>query len=478
MESNVQKNLMTRLHPVIAFLKNKYFKFGFVSAIYILWVIWLQNYWFLFGLIIIFDLYITRKVNWTFWKKRGEKNSVWIEWLDALIFAVIAVTIINIFLFQNYKIPTPSMEKSLLIGDHLYVSKVAYGPRMPNTPLSFPFTQNTMPIIKTKSYVEWIKRPYKRLAGFGKVKRDDVVVFNFPAGDTVVLAHTERSYYSIVRDYAMQIRESDQTRNNPLRSWEEYLAAGREMVWNDFEIISRPVDRRDNYIKRCVAIHGDTLQLIHGQIYINGTPSANYKHLQHRYFVTTDGSPINPKRFDQLGISKDDREQMRNTYILPLTDRNVEILRNYTNVVSVEKYETPVNSYNYQIFPHDSKYPWTLDNYGPLWIPEKGVTIDLNIDNLPKYKRIIEQYEDNDLKVADSTIYINGETAETYTFKMNYFFMIGDNRHYSSDCRYWGFVPEDHILGKPKFIWLSLDKDKKFIGKIRWKRMFKSTDNI
>src|SRR4030042_3566588 len=188
-------------------LKHPYFKFGLAAVIYILWVIWLRNYWFFLGLIIIFDIYITGKVNWSFWKKRGQKNSVWVEWLDALIFAVIAVTIINYFLFQNYKIPTPSMEKSLLIGDHLYVSKVAYGPRMPNTPLSFPFTQNTMPVFKTKSYVEWIKRPYNRLQGFGEVKRDDVVVFNFPAGDTVVLVMSERSYYSVIRDRAMDLRQ-------------------------------------------------------------------------------------------------------------------------------------------------------------------------------------------------------------------------------------------------------------------------------
>jgi signal peptidase I len=254
MEPNVQKNFMTVIRQAIEFRKNKYFRFGVVSIIYILWVIWLKNYWFLLGLGIIFDLYITRKVNWTFWKKRDQKNKTWVEWLDALIFAVIAVTIINIFLFQNYKIPTPSMEKSLLVGDHLYVSKVAYGPRMPNTPLSFPFTQNTLPIFKTKSYVEWIKRPYKRLAGFGNVKRDDVVVFNFPAGDTVVLSMSERSYESIVRDYAMQLMENDRSMMKPLKSWKDYMATGRKMVWNDYEIVVRPVDRRDNYIKRCVAI--------------------------------------------------------------------------------------------------------------------------------------------------------------------------------------------------------------------------------
>jgi signal peptidase I len=220
------------------------------------------------------------------------------------------------------------------------------------------------------------------------------------------------------------------------------------------------------------------LRIIHGQIYIDGQPTANYKGNQHRYFVITDGNPINPKRFDKLGIARDDREQMGNTYILPLTEENVDILRGYSNVVNIEKYESPVNVYNYQIFPHDPGYPWTLDNFGPLWMPEKGVTIHLDLDNLPLYKRIIEQYEDNKLAVVDSTIYINGEKTDTYTFRMDYYYMIGDNRHYSSDCRYWGFVPEDHILGKPKFIWLSLDKDKKFLGKIRWKRMFMSTDNL
>ena len=478
MEENVQENQLKKFFNKLKFLRNKYFRFGLTSFIYILWVIWLKNFWFLIGLIIIYDWYISQKVNWTFWKKRNQKNSTLIEWLDALIFAIIAVTLINIFLFQNYKIPTPSMEKSLLIGDHLYVSKVAYGPRMPNTPLSFPFTQNTMPILKTESYLTWIKRPYKRLAGFGEVIRDDVVVFNFPAGDTVVLTLSERSYYSIVRDYAMQLMENDIGRGNPIRSWGQYLTTGREMVWNEYTIVVRPVDKRDNYIKRCVAAPGDTLQLIHSQIYINGQESANYEDLQHSYIVSTNGTPINPKRFDKLGIAIADRELMNNNYILPLTNENAEILKGYNNVISVEKLESPVNQYNYQIFPHDPRYLWTLDNFGPLWMPKKGVTIDLNLDNLPLYTRIIDQYENNDLAVIDSTIYINGEKADQYTFKMNYYFMIGDNRHASSDCRYWGFVPEDHILGKPKFIWLSLDADRKFLGKIRWKRMFKSTDKI
>ncbi len=466
------------LARIRSILSNKYVRFGFAATIYILWVIWLGNFWWMFGLIIVFDIYISKKVNWSFWKSRKKKNSVWIEWLDALIFAVIAVTIINIFLFQNYKIPTPSMEKSLLVGDHLYVSKVAYGPRIPNTPLSFPFTANTMPIIGGKSYVEWIKRPYKRLAGFGDVKNNNAVVFNFPAGDTVVVRYPERSYYSIVRDYAMQMKENDIRNGRPEKTWEEYMVAGRKQIWDEFEIVYRPVDRRDNYIKRCIAIPGDTLLIRDGRIFINSQPVELFEGVQHRYYIQTNGTPINPKAFERLAVARADQEQLGSGYIIPLTDENAKKIRSFTNVVSVTKYESPRNEYNYQIFPHDTNYKWTLDYFGPLWMPYKGATIPLSLENLPLYRRIIEAYEGNKLEVRDGEIYINGEIAREYTFRMGYYYMIGDNRHYSSDCRYWGYVPEDHILGKPKFIWLSIDQDKRFLGKIRWKRMFMSTDKI
>jgi signal peptidase I len=466
------------LSKIREILNNKYVRFGFASIVYVLWVIWLHNFWWLFGLIVIFDIYISKKVNWSFWKSRKKKNSVWIEWLDALIFAVIAVTLINIFLFQNYKIPTPSMEKSLLVGDHLYVSKVAYGPRLPNTPLTFPFTANTMPLIGGNSYVEWIKRPYKRLAGFGKVKNNDAVVFNFPAGDTVVERIPERSYYSIVREYAMQIRENDIRNGREERTWKQYLSEGREQVWGEYRIVHRPVDRRDNYIKRCIAIPGDTLLIREGMIYINSKPVEVFPGVQYRYYVLTNGTPINPKAFERLGIARSDQELTRGGYYLPLTAENVEKLKRFTNVESITRYVSPENEYNYQIFPHDTAYKWTLDYFGPLWMPKKGSTVPLTLYNLPLYRRIIEAYEGNRLEVRGGQIYINGKVANEYTFKMNYYYMIGDNRHYSSDCRYWGFVPEDHILGKPKFIWLSLDEDKHFLGKIRWNRMFMSTDDI
>jgi signal peptidase I len=370
------------------------------------------------------------------------------------------------------------MEKSLLIGDHLYVSKVAYGPRVPNTPLAFPFTANTMPLIGGKSYLEWIKRPYKRLAGFGKVKNNDAVVFNFPAGDTVVVRYPERSYYSIVRDAAMESMQNDLRNDRPVRSWDEYMIRGRDQIWKEFEIVAHPVDKRDNYIKRCVAIPGDTLQIIDGRIFINSEPIEIFEGVQHRYYVQTNGTPINPKAFERLGVARADQVQLGNGYSLPLTEQKAEELKRFTNVVSVVKEVYPDNMYNYQIFPHDTAYRWSLDNFGPLWMPYEGATIELNLKNLPLYKRIIEGYEGKPVEVRDGQIFIDGSAADEYTFEMGYYFMIGDNRHYSSDCRYWGYVPEDHILGKPKFIWLSLDQDKRFLGKIRWKRLFMGTDRI
>jgi signal peptidase I len=455
------------------FIKNKYVRFAIAAVLYILFVIWLENYWFLFGLVVIFDIYITQKVNWTPWKKRHGKNSALVEWIDALIFAVVAVTLINIFLFQNYKIPTGSMEKSLLIGDHLYVSKVAYGPRIPNTPLSFPFAQHTMPLIGTKSYLEWIKLPYKRLEGFTKIKRNDVVVFNFPAGDTVVLQQQTQDYYGILIDNAQQFRMLDIQNNRQLRSQEEYIAMARDYIWDNYDVVVRPVDRRDNYIKRCVAMHGDTLEIINRRIHINGVPEEQNDYLQFQYRVTTNGQPFNPKALERIGISSNDvKGRSGSDYILLLTDENVEKIKNFNNVQKVQTIQKPKNTYSPRVFPHDPRYPWNEDNFGPLYIPEKGATINLTPQNLPLYKRIIETYEQNEVTIRDNQIYINGEVATTYTFKMNYFFMMGDNRHDSLDSRFWGFVPEDHVVGKPKFIWLSLDPDKDFLSKIRLKRMF------
>lgn len=438
-------------------LSNKWFKFILVGTIYLLWVIWIESYLWLLGIPVIFDMYVTKKVHWAFWKKKNTpdgKQTKTVEWIDAIIFAVIAATFIRMFFIEAYTIPTSSMEKSMLIGDYLFVSKTSYGPKLPNTPLSFPFVHHTMPFSKTsKSYVEWIQNPYKRAAGFGKVKNNDVVVFNFPEGDTVAVNVQNQSYYQLIRSY------------------------GRDRVWKEKEtfgeIISRPVDKRENYIKRCIGIAGDVIEIKDGQVYVNGKAQQHLPGMQYDNIISTDGTGINKRTLEDMDISEADRHvTSTNQYYMPLTEANENKLKEMKNVTAVQRQLVPVGNWDQNIFPFSSKYPWNVDNFGPLEIPKKGQTVKLTLDNLPIYERIIDQYEENDLKITDGTIYINGSPADSYTFKMDYFWMMGDNRHNSADSRYWGFVPEDHIVGKAVFIWLSLDKDQPFYNKIRWSRLF------
>ncbi|MFA6924284.1 MAG: signal peptidase I [Bacteroidales bacterium] len=372
------------------------------------------------------------------------------EWFDAIVFAVVAAMIIRTFLIEAYTIPTSSMEKSLLVGDFLFVSKISYGPKIPNTPLAFPFAHHTLPLTKdTKSYIEWLKLPYYRFFGLGKIKNNDVVVFNYPDGDTVATKMQDRSYYALVRQY------------------------GHSTVWNDKEtfgdIISRPVDKRENYIKRCIAIAGDTIKIINRQVFINGKKVENPREMQYQYSVVTDGSGINPNVFAKLNIT--DQVYVSNeTYVLTLTAENAEKIRNFSNVRKVE----PLNDtiWDKTVFPYSYHYKWTRDNFGSLWIPKAGVTIRIDTSNICLYERIIGVYEHNDLKIKGDKIFINGKESRIYTFKMNYYWMMGDNRHNSADSRYWGFVPEDHIVGSALLIWLSLDQNKSLPAKIRWSRLF------
>lgn len=450
-------------------LTNKWFKFGFILIIYLLWAYWVGSWWLLILVPVIFDIYITKRVHWAFWKKKGvEKQTKTVEWIDALIFAVVAATLIRMFFFEAYTIPTSSMEKSMLVGDYLFVSKVAYGPKLPNTPLAVPFTHHTLPFTqKTKAYSEAIRWPYKRIAGTTKIKRNDIIVFNFPTGDTVVVGMENPDYYSQIRSNARYFMAQDTTLS---RTKAEDMV--REKMWERFDIISRPVDKRENYIKRGVGMPGDVIELKHGQLYVNGEIADNPEQLQYDYRVKTNGTPINKMRLQELGIALDDIGMPSSEYVLPLTQEMVRSLKKFTNVTEiVQTEETEINP---DIFPFDPEnYPWNVDNFGPLYIPKKGDRVELNLKTLPLYERIIGTYEGHKLEVRDSVIYIDDKPADSYVFGMDYYWMMGDNRHRSADSRFWGFVPEDHIVGKAYFIWLSLDKDKSFLNKIRWNRMFR-----
>lgn len=445
-------------------LKNRWFKFAVVTLIYVLWfVVWTESLWMLLGVPVIFDIYITkylaRLVRWDKHLELKKNNKTYKEiwsWVDAIVFALVFATLINTYFFQMYTIPTSSMEKTLLVGDYLYVSKSTYGPRLPNTPLSLPLMHHTTPW-GTKSYSEAISRPYKRLAGMRDVERGDVVVFNFPAGDTVILERQNETYYDIVRQFTSAYGET----------------RGRQLLEKQYNVVARPVDKREHYVKRCVALPGDTLHIEHGVLYVNGVEQNYIDNQQYIYFVQTSSS-LSAKAIERLGISPDDLHYSASSgiYAMPLTNKAVEMLEGMQNVVSVTRNES-TETFS-AIFPNDDSFTWTEDNFGPLWMPSKGATVELTTANLPIYERIIKNYEGHNLKVEGDDIFIDGEKTDKYTFAMDYYFMMGDNRHMSADSRFWGFVPEDHIVGTPSFVWLSLDKFKSFPSNIRWNRMFKN----
>jgi signal peptidase I len=372
------------------------------------------------------------------------------EWADAIIFAVVAATIIRTFLVEAYTIPTSSMEKSLLVGDFLFVSKISYGPKLPNTPIAFPFVHHTMPLSTTlKSYVEWIKFPYYRFPGLGNVNRYDAVVFNYPAGDTLSdKFQSNVSYYSLIREY------------------------GRDRVWSDErnfgKIIARPVDKRENYIKRCVGLPGDLIQIIDAELYVNSSPAFVPAGLQFKYLVKTNGSPINQRVLDKLNITEGKRSGNSEFVFWISADIALQI-KELPNVTEVTKILEPAGERNPEVFPNSPDYNWNIDNFGPMTVPKAGTSVSLTVENLPLYERIITAYEGNKLRVEGKNIFINGQQVNSYTFKMDYFWMMGDNRHNSADSRIWGFVPNDHIVGKAVFVWLSLDPNKTlFGGKVRF----------
>lgn len=423
------------------------------------------------------------------------KKSSMREWGDAIIFAVAAAYIIRMFLIEFYAIPTSSMESSLMVGDYLAVSKMKYGPRVPQTPIAFPFVHHTMPLTKSvKAYVEWIKLPYMRFPSVDDIKRNDVVVFNYPDGDTVIVERQSESYYAIVREFETMLnpqapkheRERVFARYAPEMiqylmnkyTGPYYEGKGREAVWKEYQVVARPVDKRENYVKRCVAIAGDTLQIMDGQLHINGKAAVNPDRMQFAYFVIdSTGIGIPSKKRKKMDINEGDIQkvdQYTTCYCLNNKQR-AEIEQMGKKVMVLN--DKP-GYYDAVIFPHDARYAWNKDNFGPLVIPKKGTTVALNDSTVVLYDKIIRNYELNTLEVRDGKVFVNGKEANTYTFKQDYYFMMGDNRHNSADSRFWGFVPDDHIVGKPVFVWLSLDKYKTFgEGKIRWDRMFKGVKN-
>ena len=477
-------------------------KFAIVTVLYLAFLIWVKSWLGLIVVPFIFDIYISKKIPWGFWKKSEHPavRSV-MSWVDAIVFALVAVYFVNIYVFQNYQIPSSSLEKSLLVGDYLYVSKLSYGPRVPNTPLSMPLAQHTLPLVNTKSYIEWPQWDYKRVPGLGKVKRNDIVVFNFPAGDTVATNYQQTDFYSLAynegqRMYPNPVNMDSLTRKQQRAVYDLYYNAGRNLILSNpkmyGDVVVRPVDRRENYVKRCVGLPGDTLEIRDAQVYIDGKPLENPEDMQLNYLVQTTGPYITEDMFRELGISKDDQAMVTNesllmemglthrdaqgrlapTYDLPLTKKMLETLSANKKLVSRIVMEPEM--FTGQMYPLNLYTKWDRNNYGPIWIPKKGATIKLTEDNLPIYERPIRAYEGNMLEVKEDGIYINGKKTDEYTFKMDYYWMMGDNRHNSADARSWGFVPEDHVVGKPIVVWLSLDKDRGwFDGKIRWNRIFK-----
>ena len=471
-------------------MKVQWAKFAGVAVLYLLFLYWIGSWWGLLVLPFIFDVYITKKIRWQWWRYAERPVRFVMSWVDALVFALVAVYFINLFFFQNYVIPSSSLEKSLLTGDYLFVSKISYGPRKPNTPLTMPLTQHTLPVLNCKSYIEWPQWGYDRAPGLGKVKLNDIVVFNYPAGDSLCTAEQwqTQDFYQMVYSFGHQIYQEQYPdpvdyRNLDaearLKFFDYIYAIGRRYIAENSqlygEVISRPVDRRENYVKRCVGLPGQTLQIKDRIVYVDGKPNKEPDNVQYTYYVKLKSS-MPENLMEQLGISMEDLMSFNERGYLPLTARAARILKTRRDIVESIMLNTDATTED--IYPLNGATGWTRDNYGPVWIPKKGETINLTLDNIAIYERPIRVYEGHDLKINNGSIYIDGKLAKTYTFAMDYYWMMGDNRHNSLDSRYWGFVPEDHIVGKPIFIWWSSDPDRHGFSGIRWNRLFRFVDNI
>lgn len=435
------------------------------------------------------------------WKDK--KKSWGREWGEAILFAVVAASIIRSFTFEAFTIPTPSMEASMKVGDYLFVDKFTYGTRLPMTPVSIPFFHNAIPGGLTNSYVEWFHLPYMRTPGFGKVERFDPVVFNFPNGDTVLIDpyYVGHNYYELLRNEAITMAGnnidlylSDKAkyealaRNNfnekkTCKSCRENTPGGR----GNLKIGGtryRPLDKKEMYIKRCIGLPWETLEVRDGQVFINGSVIENKVGMMWNYIVSVSSPSAISKLqrdFGKLNSELQMANQEGTELLVPLTTDEANRMRGMTSdFTSVIQFQDTSSDNSLSIYPNSADYPfnqWTSDRFGPLTIPAEGMTIEMSHDAFVRYGRVIGAYEGNSIQEKDGKIFINGQEAATYTFKQNYYFMMGDNRHHSADSRFWGFVPEDHIVGKAVFTWFSKENmDYHGSNKIRWDRIFHLVD--
>lgn len=474
-------------HRIAETKPTRWVRFGIVTALFIAWMIWLGEWWPAIFIFLLFDIYITGYIPFTWWKKSKNKTVKSImSWVDAIVYALILVYFVFSFIGQNYQIPSSSLEKTLLTGDYLWVNKFVYGPRVPMTPIHFPLVHNTFPIINTKSYLDNPSVGYKRLKGFRSVESGDIVVFNFPAGDTVAtkLENSPEYYDLLVERFGRERLHSD------------------KQTFGD--IIYRPVDRRQNFVKRAVGLPGERLKIVNDTIYINGVAQKMPENVQFNYIAAL-SRPLSSEMVDELEMTAGDIENLNQSltaidkanlmtwmpkastqsyyYAMPLTEKMIDRLSSdgvLTDLVKTSRL-IPAGAQGSYLFPKGTAANWSLSNYGGdegILIPSKGMTIELNDSTWNVYNRAIRNYEGHhDAYLKDGNVYIDGKKATDYTFAMDYYFMMGDNRDNSQDSRFWGFVPEDHIVGTPAMVLISFDKDRSILnGGIRWNRILRDAN--
>ena len=471
---------------VAATRRTRWWRFGIVALIYLLWVVWMNNYWFLLGLPLLFDIYITGYIPFTWWKKsKSAATRSIMSWVDAIVYALILVYFVFAFVGQNYQIPSSSLEKTLLTGDYLWVNKMVYVPRVPITPIHFPLAHNTMPLIGGDSYASWPEVEYRRLPGLRGVERNDIVVFNFPAGDTVATKFEEDPMY-----YELLVKQY---------GWGEVNTNTEKFG----KVKYRPVDRRTNFVKRVVGLPGERLAIHDDVIYIDGKAQKQPENAQWQYIAAL-SRPITDEQIKEYDINQSDvqmpegvnaevMEYLRANLpgsketdaivVIPLTDRMLKEMKASGQITSAVRtsHLAGLQPEGLNLFPEIAADDWTTSEYGGadgILIPRKGLTVPMNAQTWDLYKRVIRNYEHHpDAYFKDITVYIGGNPVRDYTFKMDYYFMMGDNRDMSQDSRFWGFVPEDHIIGVPMFILASFDREHSlFDGKIRWTRIFRSAN--